>query len=159
MAGDTKEGRPLLFKNKEELQIKIDEYFKECKENKKQIYLKGIGTPLEINDPLVPCIAGLAYFLGVNRETIYNYSSRDEFFDTIKKARDYILYRLENKLVNSNENVTGSIFVAKNYGYKDTQEIKQINTNYNHEIDYSKITEEEAKKALEDLNNELSNKV
>lgn len=123
MAGDIKEGRPLIFKNKEELQIAIDKYFEECRTHKKKIVTKSLDT-IEIDDPLVPTIAGLAYALNTSRQTIYNYSERDEFFDTIKKSRDYVLSEMESKLVNSDSQVTGAIFLAKNYGYSDKQEIE-----------------------------------
>jgi hypothetical protein len=141
------DGRPLLFKDKEALQKAIDDYFLECENHKKEVIFKVGYDPVSISDPLVPTIAGLAYALKVDRQTIYNYSHRDDFFDTVKAARDYIVSRIENKLVNSETQVTGTIFLAKNYGYNDRQEIETINHNINEniDIDYSKLSEDEIK--------------
>lgn len=97
-------GRPLKFKTPEELQQKVDEYFAWCETNKKP-----------------ETIARLAYWLGVDRQTIYNYEKRDGFFDIIKRARERILAGLEEALYT--EGKTGQIFLAKNYGYTDRHEI------------------------------------
>lgn len=116
-------GRPLLFKTPEDLQKAIDGYFKECKEHKKTV-INREGDKLIVEDPLIPTIAGLAYHLGVDRQTIYNYQEREKFFDSIKKARDFIMAQMETKLMNLNERMTGVIFLAKNYGYTDKQEFE-----------------------------------
>lgn len=97
-------GRPKAFKSVEEIEEKIAEYKK---------YLLEYKRPASI--------AGLAYYLGVERQTIYNYEKDDKFFDTIKKHRAWALMNVE-------ENCTihggGAVFIAKNYGYTDKQEIK-----------------------------------
>ena len=95
-------GRPLRFKTDEELAEVIDKYFNYCATNDKP-----------------ETIAGLAYFLGVDRTTIYKYEERDEFFYTIKGARDRILAGLEEALFT--EGKSGQIFLAKNYGYSDNR--------------------------------------
>lgn len=110
-------GRPLKFADAKILQKKIDEYFDECK-NESEITIVD-GKEIKIPNPQIPTIAGLAYHLGTDRHTIYNYSNKDEFFHTIKKARDLIISRIEKKLVNVNGNIGGTIFLAKNYGYQD----------------------------------------
>lgn len=117
-----KGGRPLAFKSVEELQKKIDNYFLECKEHAAP-FIDKMGKAVVISNPLIPTIAGLAYAIGVDRQTIYNYANKDEYFDTIKKARDYIVSCIESKLVNTNANAGGVIFLAKNYGYHDKQEL------------------------------------
>lgn len=122
-----KMGRPMKFNNPDELQFAIDKYFNECKENKRTVITK-TGDVIEIPDPRIPCIAGLAYALGVDRQTIYNYADKDDFFGTIKKARDYIFSLIEDGLTNDTINPTGKIFLAKNYGYTDKKEIESINT-------------------------------
>lgn len=99
-------GRPPLWNTSEELEKEIQGYYSHCEEKKK---------------PLT--IAGLAVWLGVDRQTIYNYETKDEFFGTIKKARDHILAGLEEALFT--EGKAGQIFLAKNYGYTDKQEIDQ----------------------------------
>ncbi len=97
-------GRPKRFNNKEELQKCIDDYKK---------YL------LENNKP--PTIAGLAYFTGVDRKSINNYSKQDEFFLTIKEFRDWIIMNYEENAISQNS-TSGIIFLLKNYGYSDKQE-------------------------------------
>ena len=100
-------GRPLKYETKEDLQAAIDKYWQYCEEQKK-----------------VPCIAGLAYYIGVDRHTVYNYEKNDKFFHTIKIARDKILYKLEESVCNTNSIAAGKIFVMKNYGYTDKQELE-----------------------------------
>jgi hypothetical protein len=98
-------GRKPLFKNKEELELKLDAY--------KQ-YL------LESEKP--PTIAGLAYYTGIDRQTIYNYSEKDEFFDTLKEFRQFIMMNYEELAIEKGNG--GIVFLLKNYGYTDKQEVE-----------------------------------
>ena len=97
-------GRPRAFKSVEDIEAKIQLY---------KEYLKTESKP--------PTIAGLAYFLNVDRGTIYNYSKTDEFFNTIKKYRDWVIMNMEEFGVTKGH--SGIIFLMKNYGYTDRQEI------------------------------------
>ena len=108
-------GRPRHFESREALQAKIDEYWNHID-----------------NSSEVPCIAGISYFLGIDRQTFYNYEEKDDLFDIIKYARDRILMTLEQYLIK--EGKAGQIFLAKNYGYYDKQEIVSISKNINIEI-------------------------
>ena len=81
-----------------------------------------------------PTIAGLAYFTGIDRQTIYNYAKKDEFFDTIKKFRDWIIMTYEEEAIQNGG--SGIIFLLKNYGYTDKKEIEttgeqQLNVVFN----------------------------
>lgn len=96
-----------LFTDPVELQNKIDTYKQQCEEEK-----------------AVPTIAELAYYLGIDRDTFYRYGKKEPFYDVIKKARDYIFGKQEKRLANTNTNAGGLIFLAKNYGYNDRQEIE-----------------------------------
>ena len=117
-------GRPLAFESKEQLQEAINSYF----------------------DTETKCtLAGLAYHIGIDRQTLYNYSDEGhEFFDTIKRARERVSAIYEGRLIYDN-NPTGVIFALKNMGWKDKQEIEQSGglniTGFNylppHEADYS----------------------
>lgn len=94
-------GRPLKFDNCLDLDGMCHLYFEECEDNKKH-----------------PTVSGLAYFLDVDRKTITNYSNREEFFPTIKRAKAYIESYLEQWLYGNN--VTGTIFNLKNnFGWTD----------------------------------------
>ena len=115
-------GRPMKYNTREDLENAIDNYFNECKLNKKTMITKdGI---LNVSSPKVPTIAGLAYAIGVDRQTVYNYEKNQEYFDIIKRARDYILAEIESAAINDDVNNGPVIFVMKNYGYSDKQEIE-----------------------------------
>lgn len=99
--------RPLKFQSVEELQRKIDEYFEMCDEQ---------GKPYTIS--------GLAYFLGTNRQTLLNYEERDEYFDTIKRAKARIEAFVEESLWQP-KIATGVIFNLKNnFGWQDKQNLE-----------------------------------
>ena len=96
-----KVGRPLKFKTVEELQSKIDAYFE--------------STPKE-----EWTITGLALALDTYRQTLLNYEEKDEYLDTIKKAKQMVEYSYEIDLKKSGR--TGTIFALKNFDWKDKTE-------------------------------------
>ena len=104
-------GRPRFFKSVEEIETKIKAY---------KEYLEEKGKP--------PTIAGLAYYLGIDRQSLYNYEKKDEFFDTIKKYRDWVMMNLEESGVEKGNG--GVIFLLKNYGYRDKQEVAVEHSNF-----------------------------
>ena len=98
-------GRPLKFKTAEDLQKRIDEYF---------AWAEDKGLPLSIER--------LAVFLDVDRKTVYNYSDKEDFFPTIKKAREYIYaFQVEQGMLGK-LHPAFTIFLMKNQGYSDRQE-------------------------------------
>ncbi len=108
-----KGGRPAKYNNKEELQNKIDNYFKQCDNE---------------NEPYT--VTGLGLALDMSRQDLINYSNKEEFFDTIKKAKQKVENYLEKRLI-KDSSATGIIFNLKNnYGWKDKQENINIETNY-----------------------------
>ena len=101
-------GRPAKYKTAEELQKAIDAYF------------------LELGDEM-PTVSGLAYYLGfADRNSIYDYSRKDEFSRTIKRAVLGIERLYEAQLVNGKANTAGVIFWLKNQGWRDTQTLNDI---------------------------------
>jgi len=92
-------GRPIKY-TADELQTKVNEYF-------------------EVEPK--PTIAGLAVFLGMDRQTLYNYRQRDEFFDILKEGVNKIESKYEGRLIYEN-NPTGVIFALKNMGWRDKVE-------------------------------------
>lgn len=96
-------GRPLKFKSVKELQKKIDAYFARCEKD---------------DEPLT--ITGLALALDTSRETLMEYGEREEFVDTIKKAKLKIEHAYE--LRNIKRGNAGDIFALKNFGWKDKTE-------------------------------------
>lgn len=109
-------GRPLKYKTPEQLQAAIDEYF-----------APGGGAwwaeKAGEEERYCPTMTGLAMALGMERTTLVAYSHRDEFFHTVKDARQRVQDFLERRLT-GNGQVTGAIFNLKNnFGWKDQQEI------------------------------------
>lgn len=118
-----KGGRPLKFKTPEELEKRIEEYFKYAKDNME-----------------VPTVSGLAWFLGTNRQCLLRYQEEDNdllksvpddvkgvFRNTVKQAKARIEAGYEQALFSKNSAV-GAIFTLKNnYGWVDKQEVEQTN--------------------------------
>lgn len=87
-------GRPLKFETAAALQAAVDAYFNDCDPHQTKVSVvmqKADGTPYVslqdgISEQKPYVVAGLAYALGVDRRTLINYKSRDEFFPTIDSA-------------------------------------------------------------------------
>ena len=104
----SKVGRPKLFNDVKEVEEKINAYFNYCEEKEKPYTM-----------------SGLAYYLGISRQTLVNYSNQDQFFDTIKKARDRVQMQLEENALSNKANPTFTIFNLKNnFDWKDSNEVK-----------------------------------
>ncbi len=94
-----------FYKTPEELQDKISLFFLEEK---------------------APTITGLALYLGFcDRHSFYDYEKKPLFTHTIKRARAKMVEIYEKAV--SGSNVAGPIFMLKNFGYSDKQEI-DLNT-------------------------------
>ena len=114
----SKVGRPKIFNDVKEVEEKINAYFNYCEEKEKPYTM-----------------SGLAYYLEVSRQTLVNYSYEDEYFDTIKKARDKVQMQLEENALSNKSNPTFTIFNLKNnFDWKDkiehsSSEVENINKN------------------------------
>tara|TARA_R110002096_G_scaffold66306_1_gene161361 strand:- start:21092 stop:21487 length:396 start_codon:yes stop_codon:yes gene_type:complete len=121
-----KVGAPLAFKAVEDLEEKIEEFF-----ISEDAYIINIKDGVE-DKIYAPTMSGLALHLGVDRKTITNYSNKEEYFPTIRRARARIESHLEKKLYGNN--VTGLIFNLKNnFDWKDKTEVEQTNVELTHE--------------------------
>lgn len=99
--------KPLKFKSVEELQEKINNYFDNCD---------------NLNKPYT--ITGLALALDTSRQCLINYENKEDYFDTIKKAKLKVEGYAEEQLFKGG-NTAGVIFSLKNnYNWVDKQEIK-----------------------------------
>lgn len=94
--------RPLKFESVEVLQEKIDQYFKETSKDEWTL-------------------TWLAVFLDTSRETLQNYQDREEFFDSIKKAKDMVEMWYEIDLKKKGN--TWTIFALKNFWWADKTEV------------------------------------
>ena len=104
----SKVGRPKIFNDVKEVEEKINAYFNYCEEKEKPYTM-----------------SGLAYYLGISRQTLVNYSNQDQFFYTIKKARDRVQMQLEENALSNKANPTFTIFNLKNnFDWKDSNEVK-----------------------------------
>jgi hypothetical protein len=94
-------GRPPYWKDPQELEKAVDEYFKK---------------------DIQHTWTGLALHLGFeSRKSLWEYGKKPEFSNPIKKA----LLRIEEIYESSlfGRNAAGPIFALKNFGWKDRQEI------------------------------------
>jgi hypothetical protein len=118
----SKVGRPLLFKTAEELQAKINEYFDWCDNRARAVYDKTSGQEIMINHPAPYTMSGLARRLGIDRQTLINYSKRDEFFGTIREARNRVHEDVETRMMET-KNERGAMFsLRNNFNWKDKTE-------------------------------------
>ena len=98
--------RPKLYDSVEKLQKDIDDYFKMCDKKEKPYTM-----------------SGLALALDMSRQSLINYSKDEEFFDTIKKAKQRVETQLEENALFNKANPTYTIFNLKNnFNWKDKQE-------------------------------------
>lgn len=120
----SKANKPLKFKSPEELESKIQEYYRWAEDNNKHITM-----------------SGLAWYLDTTRKTLLEYENSLEndwlksvdydvkvlYVNSIKRAKARIEMEYEEGLYHK-ESTVGTIFTLKNnYGWVDKQEIEQTN--------------------------------
>uniref|UniRef100_A0A6M3IYP4 Putative terminase small subunit n=1 Tax=viral metagenome TaxID=1070528 RepID=A0A6M3IYP4_9ZZZZ len=116
-------GRPPFYNSPEELQIKIDEYFKTgC--TIEDVHIKGTDLVIQVKRPT---ISGLSLYAGFcDRRSFYAYEVKSEFSHTIKKARAKIEQHYEELLQKGLG--AGAIFALKNFGWVDKTEVEHSGT-------------------------------
>jgi hypothetical protein len=114
-------GRPLKFKTNQDLETAIKGYFEGCW-GEKQVRNKKGEVVTTYRAQIKPyTITGLAVALDTTRETLLDYEDREEYSDTIKRAKMQCHQFAEESLFGSN--ATGPIFNLKNnYGWRDKTE-------------------------------------
>ena len=130
MSEEKKIGRPPTYKTKEEIQKKIDEYFESCKGTVKydcegNVLVDKFGRPVIFDDrPLT--ITGLALALGFNsRQTLLNYQGKEEFMDTIMRAKARVEQYAEERLFDKDGANGAKFSLANNFeGWKEKQQIE-----------------------------------
>ena len=125
---ENKGGRPPFYNTKEEMQEKIDAYFEGCKGRilaiDEIVVRDKNGIPVVV-DAKPPTITGLALALGfTSRQALLNYQAKEEFVDTITRAKSRVECYAEERLYDK-EGANGAKFnLANNFeGWKEKQQI------------------------------------
>lgn len=128
-------GRPPMFESAEQMQELIDAYFKEC-DGKPLLDENGIPMRNKygkiIKDDRRPyTITGLALALGFNsRQALLNYEGKEEFHDTIRRAKARVERYAEERLYDKDGANGAKFSLANNFkGWSEKQQIEgSINT-------------------------------
>lgn len=129
MGGKKAVGRPPKYKNKKELQIIIDKYFEECqgtvlKDEDGSVLTDKHGNPIIIGSR-PPTVTGLALALGfTSRQALLNYQAKEEFVDTITRAKTKVEQYAEERLFDKDGANGAKFSLANNFvGWKEKQQI------------------------------------
>lgn len=131
---ENKVGRPAAYKTVEEMQVKIDEYFKDCdgayvKDGEGNLLTDKHGHPVKTK-PRPYTITGLALALGfTGRQALLNYEDKPEFIDTIRKAKARVEQYAEERLFDR-DGANGAKFNLSN-NFKGWTEKQQVDSNVN----------------------------
>lgn len=108
-------GRPPMYETKEEIEEKIDNYFRECEgipffDDDGKPWRTDKGHIVYEKPPKPPTVTGLALALGfASRQALLNYQGREEFNDTITRAKTRIEEYAERRLFDR-DGVNGAKF-------------------------------------------------
>lgn len=150
----TKHGRDKLFSTPELLWEEATKYFEWCVNNplqeEKVFHYQGSIVKTNVNKMRAFTLSGLATYLDCSEEYLRNFEQNN------KDAKDFmsVITRIKETIWNqkfsgaASELLNPSI-IAMELGLKSKQEIEQ--TNYNH----TPLSEEEIKKAQEDIDNAI----
>ena len=126
-------GRPPKYSSVQQLQRLIDRYFRSCWTQKIDMFgnfifekdKNGKKTNKKVMVQSRPyTVTVLALAIGTSREGLINYQKKDEYFDTIKRAKAMCHDYAESQLF-VGKNPTGAIFSLKNnYDWKDKSEVE-----------------------------------
>jgi hypothetical protein len=128
-SNENKVGRPAAYKTPEEMQERIDAYFNSCygeyvTDPEGNLMTDKHGHPV-MTKPRPLTITGLALALGFSgRQALLNYEDKEEFMDTIKRAKSRIEQYAEERLFDK-DGVNGAKFnLSNNFkGWREKQEI------------------------------------
>lgn len=133
-------GRPPKYKTVEEMQEKINKYFESCYRpvivfNKEKCKYETVTDNKGdiVKEQYRPfTVTGLADALDMSRETLLRYSEKDEFSDTVLRAKRKCELYAEERLFDRDGANGAKFSLANNFsGWKDKQD---INANVNTEI-------------------------
>jgi len=146
-------GRPKLYTSVDEVASIIEEYFDYCDNRIQHIYSAKADGVIEVINPAPYTMSGLAVKLGMDRRSLLNYSKDEQFFPTIKAARDKVEADIEERMNDKQTFTPGLIFNAKNnFGWVDQTKVEhsgEINRNATEE-ELDAIIERSTNKASKD---------
>ncbi len=125
-------GPPLKYKNAQELELAVSDYFRHCKIHK-----------------LRPGICGLASYLGINRSTLKRYERQEsvpeEYKYIILRARDAIEAYNEQLLYDKSTFQGAKFIMENNFDYDASQKTKNenINVDMSYEEYLSKVLDQD----------------
>ena len=92
-------GRPPKYTDPQEMQDKIDEYFKECEKGKEVTIIRK-QQAVTLNQPMPPTTAGLAVYLGfADRQSLQDYAKHNHHKDIdAKKSFSFILAHARTRI-------------------------------------------------------------
>ena len=131
---ENKVGRPATYKTPEEMQERIDAYFNSCygeyvTDPEGNLMTDKHGFPV-MTKPRPLTITGLALALGFSgRQALLNYEDKEEFMDTIKRAKAKVEQYAEERLFDR-DGVNGAKFNLSN-NFSGWSEKQQIESNVN----------------------------
>lgn len=134
-------GRPVIHTDPKEVDKLIDDYFEWIKgersaDGKKYDWERA---------PEPPTVTGLTLHLGfANKSSLYDYSRKDSFSNSIKRAISRIEKHHEIAIAHGDK-CTGNIFALKNFGWRDS-----IDVNQKSQIDF-RYSKEERKKRIKEI--------
>lgn len=97
-------GRPRKIESPQEFDELADAYFARCEAREEPVTLTGLILSLGLS----------------SRESLDEYGRREEFSDSVKRAKMYVEWEYEKKM--HSPACTGAIFALKNFGWKDKVE-------------------------------------
>lgn len=123
-------GRPPKYKNKEQIEGLIEQYFKSCegeilKDRDGEPVFNKYGQPVIVNQR-PPTVTGLALALGFSsRQALLNYQAKKEFNDTITRAKSRIEQYAEERLFDRDGTNGAKFSLSNNFkGWSEKQEVE-----------------------------------
>ena len=98
--------RPRIIKTPKQFDELADAYFRKCGDDGEPILLSGLILALGLS----------------SRESLDEYGRRQEFFDSVKRAKLHVEMEYEKRLCGTAP--TGAIFALKNFGWSDRQDVE-----------------------------------
>lgn len=152
-------GRNKKFATPNDMQKVIDEYFYNCDNRIRQVYIKSHQDLVDVKCPVPYTIEGLCNALGLCRDALLNYEKEpgyEDFHDTVKAAKLKVQQNLVERGLEGENNSAVSIFVMKNnFGYKDKTEHEMTGKDGEPLFNEKPLSKNELKKRLEEIENEI----